>query len=156
LTGLADLLEGDQLTHYQGLTFVDAVAVTNRQLASRLPIGQRLSRVAVHPTCSAVHLRLVDDLMALARLIADEVYLPPRWGCCGFAGDRGFLHPELTASATTHEAADIAAAEDAQGGPFEAYVSCNRTCELGISRATGRTYRHVLEVVAEQLAVARA
>ena len=31
----------------------------------------------------------------------------------------------------------------------DAYVSTNRTCELGMSRATGKPYRHVLELLAE-------
>jgi hypothetical protein len=33
-------------------------------------------------------------------VIADEVLVPDDWTCCAFAGDRGMLHPELTASAT--------------------------------------------------------
>ena len=57
--------------------------------------------------------------------------VPDTWGCCAFAGDRGLLHPELTASATAAQAAEIAE------GHFDAYASCNRTCELGMTRATG-------------------
>jgi hypothetical protein len=30
---------------------------------------------------------------------------------------------------------------------FDAYASVNRTCELGMSRATGANYRHLLELV---------
>jgi D-lactate dehydrogenase len=30
-----------------------------------------------------------------------------------------------------------------------AYVSGNRTCEIGMARATGEDYRHVLEVLEE-------
>jgi D-lactate dehydrogenase len=30
---------------------------------------------------------------------------------------------------------------------FDSYASCNRTCELGLTRATGHEYQHVLEVV---------
>ena len=52
----------------------------------------------------------------------------------GFAGDRGFLHPELTAAATAPEAAQVAAA----GG--DAHLCSNRTCEIGMARATGRSY----------------
>jgi D-lactate dehydrogenase len=51
------------------------------------------------------------------------------------------LHPELTESATRAQAAEIRA------GDFDAYASCNRTCELGMTRATGRQYQHVLELV---------
>ena len=53
------------------------------------------------------------------------------------------LHPELTASATRLEAAEVSREV------YDAYLSSNRTCELGMSRATGHTYRHVLEVLAE-------
>ena len=34
-------------------------------------------------------------------------------------------------------------------GQFDAHASCNRTCELGMTRATGVPYRHVIEVLAE-------
>ena len=54
------------------------------------------------------------------------------------------LHPELTASATRDEAAEVAA------GGFEAHASCNRTCEIGMSRATGKEYRHILEILEER------
>ena len=67
--------------------------------------------------------------------------MPDDWGCCGFAGDRGMLHPELTASATAREASEVA------GGTFDAYASCNRTCEIGMTRATGHPYQHILEVL---------
>ena len=68
--------------------------------------------------------------------------VPDGWRCCAFAGDRGLLHEELTATAT-HEEAAQASAWDA-----ELYLSLNRTCELGMTRATGRTYVHVLEELA--------
>lgn len=53
------------------------------------------------------------------------------------------LHPELTESATAAQAADVAV----MGA--NAHASCNRTCELGMSRATGEDYRHVLEILAD-------
>ena len=77
----------------------------------------------------------------VANLAANEVVIPYSWGCCGYAGDRGMLHPELTASATAREAAEVA------GIDSEYHVSSNRTCELGMTRATGKPYRHVLELL---------
>ena len=68
--------------------------------------------------------------------------VPVDAGCCGFAGDRGLLVPELTASATRHESAEVCS------GEFDGYYSSGRTCEMGMSRATGRPYRsfwHLLE-----------
>ena len=77
----------------------------------------------------------------VAHLAAEQVEIPVSWGCCGYAGDRGMLHPELTASATAREAAEV------KGIDAEYHVSSNRTCELGLTRATGKPYRHVLEVL---------
>ncbi len=48
-------------------------------------------------------------MVAVAEHVADEVVVPQDAGCCGYAGDRGLLHPELTASATAREAAEVTA-----------------------------------------------
>lgn len=77
-------------------------------------------------------------------MAAEEIIEPDDWGCCGFAGDRGLLHPELTASATAAEAAAVR-----RHAPAAAYASVNRTCELGMTIATGQPYRHLLEVLEE-------
>ncbi len=104
----------------------------------------RRPRVVVHPTCSDRRAGDLESLRTVAAAWGAEVVVPPDAGCCGFAGDRGMLHPELTAAATRPEALDVAAL-----GHADAYVSTNRTCEVGMTRATGRSYRHVLEVLEE-------
>ena len=58
------------------------------------------------------------------------------------------LHPELTASATAAEVFSIASQK------FDAYLSTNSTCEIGMSQATGQKYQHVLTVL-NQLASSR-
>ena len=133
---------------YAALRIEDATTFLAREVLPKLTVRERIGSVAVHPTCSTTQLGANDALRALAAAVADEVYVPEGWGCCAFAGDRGMLHPELTASATAVEAAEIAAAGVDRGG-FDAYVSANRTCELGMSRATGQPYRHVVEVLEE-------
>jgi D-lactate dehydrogenase len=122
---------------------VDAITFARETLLPRLSSPRRVRLAAVHPTCSTMRLGTTPDLLALAGALAEEVRLPDTWGCCGFAGDRGMLHPELTASATRAQAAEIRA----MGA--DVHLSSNRTCELGMTRATGRTYRHVLEVLEE-------
>ncbi len=125
---------------------VDAVAFVAERVLPVLPglEGYRkLESVTVHPTCSSTQLGLNPDLVAVAGAVADTVNVPTDWGCCAFAGDRGMLHPELTASATRREAAEVRALD------ASAHASCNRTCELGLTRATGKPYRHVLELLAE-------
>ncbi|OJV83426.1 MAG: FAD-binding oxidoreductase [Cellulomonas sp. 73-92] len=126
------------------LTVIDAVQFVADRVLPRLPSGQRrVASLVLHPTCSSTRMGLNPALSTVAAAVADEVRVPDDWGCCAFAGDRGMLHPELTASATAREAASVAAI----GG--DAHASCNRTCELGMTRATGQEYRHVLELLEE-------
>ena len=120
---------------------VDAVAYAATELLPRLTVHRRLASLALHPTCSSTRLGLDAALLAVARAIADEVVVPDGWQCCGFAGDRGLLHPELTASATREEAGAVSRRQ------FDGYASVNRTCEIGMARATGQPYRHLLELL---------
>ncbi|WP_053205477.1 FAD-binding and (Fe-S)-binding domain-containing protein [Jiangella muralis] len=147
LAGLASSLPAPDAAKWERVTVVDAVAFVRSSVLPRLaPVAddRRLDRVVLHPTCASVHLGDVDDLAALGAAVAREAVVPSNWGCCGFAGDRGLLHPELTRGATEAEAATVAALGEADG-----YASCNRTCELGMTRATGKPYRHVLELLEE-------
>lgn len=124
------------------LRVVDAVSFTVERLLPHLEVTRSLPSLVLHPTCASTRMDINDDLLSIATFIADEVTVPPSWACCGFAGDRGLLHPELTASATHDEAAEV------KGGYF-AYASLNRTCEIAMTRATGRTYVHILELLAQ-------
>jgi len=130
----------------QGIRVIDAVAFVDERVLPQLPEGHKVESVTVHPTCSSAHLGIVGALTRVAGAAAEEVVVPDDWGCCGFAGDRGMLHPELTASATAAEAADVAAAGSA------VHASLNRTCELGMTRATGHEYRHILQLLDEATA----
>lgn len=150
LMALGARLSGEAAQRWARVRVVDSVTYAREVLLDRLdvPDAAMLDRMVVHPTCSSVHLGAVEDLAMVAATVAREVTVPVEWGCCGMAGDRGLLHPELTAGATEREAAEIAALERADG-PFDAYASCNRTCETGMAGATGRPYRHLLQVLEE-------
>lgn len=126
-----------------GIVVRDVVDFVDEHIRDRLIPVSPVRTVVVHPTCSSSQLGLNAAVERLASVIADQVVVPTQWGCCGFAGDRGLLHPELTASATKAEAKEVANYPDA------IHVSVNRTCEIGMSRGTGHTYRHVIEVLAE-------
>ena len=86
---------------------------------------------------------LAPRLRALADALAEDVYVAPSATCCGFAGDRGISHPELTAAATADQAAELA------GRDFDAHLSSNRTCEIGLSRATGAEYESFVFLLEE-------
>jgi D-lactate dehydrogenase len=122
---------------------IDIVTFVAERIVPILGDHRRIASITLHPTCSSTQLGIDDDLRTVAGAVAERVDVPASWGCCAFAGDRGMLHPELTAAATAAEAAEVTAL----GGA--AHASCNRTCELGMTRATGQTYRHVVELLAE-------
>ncbi|MBG6180814.1 FAD-binding and (Fe-S)-binding domain-containing protein [Arthrobacter sp. CAN_A1] len=128
---------------HRPLVVLDAVQFVADRVLPVLGAVEPLGSLALHPTCSSTRLGLNPALEAVAAVVSAEVLIPENWGCCAFAGDRGMLHPELTASATQRQAADIAAFG------ASAHASCNRTCELGMTRATGEDYRHILELLEE-------
>ncbi|WP_440709473.1 FAD-binding and (Fe-S)-binding domain-containing protein [Herbiconiux sp. YIM B11900] len=138
--GFLHIVETD--TALPRLRVIDAVAFVAERILPALPEHEKLESLAVHPTCSSTRLGLNASLTAVAGAVASTVVIPEDWGCCAFAGDRGMLHPELTASATRVQAAEVRAAN------ASAHASCNRTCELGMTRATGEQYQHVLELLA--------
>jgi D-lactate dehydrogenase len=121
---------------FDAMRIEDAVAWAHDTLLPRLPLRRRVRRAVVHPVCSVVKLGLVAKLTAVVKACADEAIVPIEFGCCGFAGDRGFTHPELTEAATRAEAAEIDALP-----PCDFYVSSSRTCEIGMTRATGKEFR---------------
>ncbi|RKT31502.1 D-lactate dehydrogenase [Microbacterium sp. AG1240] len=125
----------------ENIAVVDAVTFAAREILPRLETTPVVDSLVLHPTCSSVQLGLDGDVRTLAEAAAGEVTVPDAWGCCAFAGDRGMLHPELTASATRGEADEVRAMR------ADAHASCNRTCELGMTRATGEDYQHILELL---------
>jgi D-lactate dehydrogenase len=111
---------------------------------------RRRGTAILHPTCTLIKSGGVDDLLAVARAHAETVEVPLFAECCGFAGDRGFLVPELTASATAVEAAEVRRILEREPGAG-CYSTC-RTCEIGLSRAVGRPFRSLLHLVHEAVA----
>jgi len=120
----------------EGIEIVDAVDWAQR-LLPHLTVTARVASATIHPTCSTRHLGHAASLQELVAALADEVDVPVVATCCGMAGDRGLLHPELTAAATRDEAAEVTQRD------FAAHVSTNRTCEIALKSATGRPYEHV-------------
>ena len=113
---------------------LDSIAWVHDHLLERLTVARRVGTVAVHPTCSSGHLGLAPKLEAVARALADEVLVPAGTTCCGMAGDRGLLHPELPASALRDVAREL------EGMELDACVCSNRTCEIALHEHTGRPY----------------
>ena len=130
------------------LKIIDSIDFAATVLLPNIEVSQKLNSVVLHPTCSSTLLGSNKNVELLASAISNSAITPDEWGCCAFAGDRGMLHPELTASATKREAASIS------GEHFDAYLSTNLTCEIGMSRATGKSYKHIL-VTLDEVAISK-
>jgi len=139
---LGTVLTDENAERHAKLEIIDATDWAHDRLLPRLDVS-KAGAVVVHPTCSGRHLGMDRRLRKLCVELAEDVFVPPSAACCGFAGDRGFLHPELTASATQEEAVEV------KGRAFDAHVSTNRTCEIGMERATDRPYVHVIQILEE-------
>ncbi|MFD7745937.1 FAD-binding and (Fe-S)-binding domain-containing protein [Streptomyces sp. NPDC059698] len=135
---VAPYLTEDNRALHRELTVVDSLVWAAEELLPELTVFRTAASAVVHPTCSMEHLGDVGQLRAVAEACADGVVVPDDAGCCAFAGDRGMLHKELTDSATADEAAEV------DRRPYDAYLSANRMCEIGMERATGRPYRSAL------------
>ncbi|MER5612553.1 FAD-binding and (Fe-S)-binding domain-containing protein [Streptomyces sp. NPDC002215] len=131
-------LTDDNRELHRELTIVDSLVWAADELLPELTVLRKTGSAVLHPTCSMQHLDDVEQLRTVAEACAEEVVIPDDAGCCAFAGDRGMLHKELTASATAKEAAEVKARE------YDAYLSANRMCEIGMDRATGQQYYSVL------------
>ncbi|MET8937816.1 FAD-binding and (Fe-S)-binding domain-containing protein [Streptomyces rubiginosohelvolus] len=131
------LTEDNRALHRE-LTVVDSLVWAAEELLPHLTVFRTVGSAVLHPTCSMEHLGDVGQLRALAEACAKDVVVPDDAGCCAFAGDRGMLHKELTDSATAKEAAEV------DRRPYDAYLSANRMCEIGMERATGHPYRSAL------------
>lgn len=99
--------------------------------------------VALHITCSMRKMGLANMLIALARLCSTQVFVPEEVGCCGFAGDRGFTHPELNAYALRKLRPQI------EEHNIQIGYSNSRTCEIGLTTNSGIPYVSIAYLVDE-------
>ena len=110
-------------------------------LRERLEFRPQSGPVALHVTCSMRRMGLAGVIVSLARLCADEVVVPEEVGCCGFAGDRGFTHPEVNAYALRKLRPVIE-----RSGVRIGY-SNSRTCEIGLTAHAGVPYVSIVYLV---------
>jgi D-lactate dehydrogenase len=133
VSGIAEHLTPELRERYSRLSIIDSVTWC-ASLLPNLKVTTPLKCIILHPTCAMLHLNLSGQLRQVAQHMAQEVVVPIGATCCGTAGDRGLLHPELIASATREEHAYVDATT------ADAYVSANRTCEMGLRHVTGKPY----------------
>ena len=119
---------------------LDIVEFIHDKLMDRLRFSKRPEAVGVHLTCSGRKMGLEGKLRAIAEACADRAVLPPNVGCCGWAGDKGFVTPELNEHA-------LRMLKDSLPEGCTAGYSHSRTCEIGLSMHAGVPYRSIVYLV---------
>jgi D-lactate dehydrogenase len=111
-------------------------------LLPRLRISRKPGPIALHINCSVRRTASDAKLRQLLTACVDDIVEPAGVTCCGFGGDRGFVVPELNAHAL-RKVHDALPANCCEG------VSTNRTCEIGLTSETGRSYRSIAYLLEE-------
>ncbi|MBP5560557.1 MAG: FAD-binding oxidoreductase [Muribaculaceae bacterium] len=115
------------------------------RVAPELKFTQDEEPIALHLTCSTRLMGIGDKLIALAKRCSSNVILPEGVGCCGFAGDKGFTHPELNEWALRKLRKAIAENNIHRG------FSNSRTCEIGLTTHSGIPYQSLIYLLNEHL-----
>jgi D-lactate dehydrogenase len=127
-----------------GSNLYDLPSFINSFVIPRVNLTKVKGPVAVHVPCSLKNKSEEAQLLRVANLCAESVFVPHSAPCCGFAGDRGFSHPELTASALVSIRGEIPA-ECNEG------YSTSRTCEIGVSLHSQVSYQSIAFLVDEAI-----
>ncbi len=128
---------------FDRLVILDSIDFVHETVLPLVTAPIRKSGIVLHPVCSLQKMKSTHKFNNIARFFASDVTIPLHSGCCGMAGDRGFLFPELTASATAPESSEVKA------NAYAGYYSSTRTCELAMSDAVQKNYESILYLVDE-------
>ncbi|MBR0224095.1 MAG: FAD-binding oxidoreductase [Bacteroidales bacterium] len=124
---------GDELPLYEPAEFLDKFVLAHLTLK---PVEEKIALFAV---CSAKKMGVDPCLKRVAERCARKVVVVDS-NCDGFAGDRGFLFPELN----EHGLRDLRRQVDGCDEGF----AVSRTCEVGLSRNSGIVFKSIVYLVA--------
>jgi D-lactate dehydrogenase len=145
LQQLRPFLSIENQSKFDRLTILDSVTFLHQYVLPRSVLSRKKKSVVVHPVCAVQKMRTETEFIQVARHFAEEVVVPKNSGCCGMAGDRGFILPELTESATAAEAKEVRQRQ------YDGYYSSTKTCEMAMSQAVRENYESLLYLVDESL-----
>ncbi len=125
---------GERLKLYEPAEFA------SKFLLDKLKINKLDKKISVFAVCSAKKMEVENYLYDIAKKCAKDVTVIES-NCCGFAGDRGFLLPELN----KHGLRDLAKQTK---GSTEGYAT-SRTCEIGLSNHSGIEFSSIFYLLEE-------
>ncbi len=129
----------DKLKLYEPAEFITKFVV------DKLDIKKLDKKVAVFAVCSAKKLGVDNMLYDLARLCAKQVVVIDS-NCCGFAGDHGFFNPELNAHGLRMLKQQVEGnlVDGTKVEPCTEGYATSRTCEIGLSKHSGVTFKSIM------------
>ncbi|TDD99708.1 (Fe-S)-binding protein [Flavobacterium cellulosilyticum] len=125
----------------KALKIVDPIEFMLDYVMPHLVVKNKKETISVFPVCSVKKIGKMDQLLALSQLCADSVIMIDS-NCCGFAGDRGFLVPELNEFGLRDLKEQIPA------NCKEGY-STSRTCEIGLESMSGIDFKSIFYLIEE-------
>lgn len=143
LGSMREALTPENKKKYEALKIIDISEWLAKVIMPRLRVTHPKGRVLLHPTCAARLMNLDSAMKEVAEQCASEVVVPINTQCCGAAGDRGFMYPEVGKSATRDEREEVA------GQEFDGCYSLARTCEISMMDTIGRPYESIIYLVDE-------
>ncbi|MBU0528636.1 (Fe-S)-binding protein, partial [bacterium] len=120
------------------ITFLDSIT----QEINHKPLDREL---VLHLTCSTQKMEHTQIMQSLAQRCARKVTISENTSCCGFAGDRGLIVPQLTKNAVKYNKEQLSIEQRRLDG-----YSSSRMCEIGMSD-TEQTYRSIAFLVCDYL-----
>ncbi|MBC7617185.1 MAG: FAD-binding oxidoreductase [Pedobacter sp.] len=128
---------------FDAIKIIDSIDYVMDYLLPNITVNKKKDKITLHPVCSLQKMGLEAKFLKIAQQLAHNVHIPVHAGCCGMAGDRGFLFPELTASATKPEADEV------KEQSYNGYYSSGKTCEIALSEAVGKNYESIINLLDE-------
>ena len=124
-----------------GVDMYEPVEFILKFVADRLNFTPINDTITVHTTCSTTKMGLKPNLIRLAEMCSTSVIVPQEVGCCGFAGDKGFTHPEVNEWALRKLRPQI------KRHGITAGYSNSRTCEIGLTTHSGVPFQNIIYLV---------
>lgn len=129
--------------HIKSLKLYEPAEFIHDMMLDSLTFHKLDRTIAVHVTCSSRLMGIGDKIIRVASQCASKVVVPSEIGCCGFAGDKGFMLPALNRYALRKLKPQIEKEHATEG------YSNSRTCEIGLSTNSGIPYKSIVYLVEE-------
>lgn len=137
------ILDQEHLNKFKKLKIVDITDWLADYAMPRLKVTKPKGKILLHPTCASRITGLDKVLSKIASLCAEDVVVPDESWCCGAAGDRGFIFPEVARTAVGPEKKETADHD------FDGCYSLAKTCELSMMSTIGKPYESIVYLVDE-------